>query len=161
MTAAKHPAAEFLATHAWKRATVELEDERYDAVFFDWHALSAEDDAKIAKGNALPEAEHDRYFNYAKLWTADFDQYFAGEDGGELVESGEWLPLAVLGLGDPATLESFAETNNDGFLALVTEGDHRGAIIWYHDDETTVVADAIDELEVALVSEHAEDSEAE
>lgn len=158
MTAAQHPAAEFLATHAWKRATVELEGERHDAVFFDWHALSAEDGAKIEQGKALPEAERDRYFNHAKLWTADFDQYFAGEDGGDLVESGEWLPIAVLGLGDPATLESFAETNNDGFLALVTEGDHRGAIIWYHDDETTVVADAIDELAVELQRPDSEDA---
>jgi len=156
MTTKQHPAAEFLAKYAWKRATVELGGETRDACFFDWFAVSANDDAEIAKGKALPEAERDRFFNHVHLWTADFDQYFAGIDGGELVERGEWLPFAVLGLGNPATLESFAEMSNDGFLALVTEGEHKGAVIWYYDDETTVVADSLDELTVELAGSDSE-----
>lgn len=156
-----HPAASLLATHAWKNATISIEDEERDVCLFDWYALEAEDAAKVEKGRALPAEQQDSYFSHAQLWTADFDQYFSGEHA-EKIEDGEWLPLGVLGMGNATTLENFAEMNNDGFLAIVLGGDGKpGSVIWYNqdDDEVRVVADSVAELEVELAEGDSDDGD--
>lgn len=162
MTSKANPAAAFLTTHAWKNATVQLDGDEHDACFFDWLELEAKDGEKIAKGKALPEDQHEQYFGHLQLWTSDFDQYFAGEQA-DKIEDGDWLPLAVLGLGNATTLENFAEMNNEGFLALVIGGDGKpGSVVWYNqdDDEVRVVADSVDDLEIEIAdSNGGDDSE--
>ena len=151
----KNPAETFLSTHAWKNANIQLDGEEHAACFFDWYALSAEDDVKIEKGKALPEDQQDSYFGHVQLWTADFDQYFVGEHA-ETIEEGKWLPIAVIGMGNATTLENFAEMNNEGFLAIVLSGEGKhGSVVWYSEDEDEirVVADSVDALEVELVTD--------
>lgn len=117
----------------------------YDAVFFDWYDLLARDEATIAKGKALPEDQRDAFFGQATLWGSDFEAYFSGEKD-ELIEAGTWLPLAVLGMS--ANLESFAELNNDGFLALDVEN---GTVIRYSlDDDEVQELGTLDELATQL-----------
>jgi len=151
--AKQHPAAEFIQRRAWKPAKVEVEGVEYDTTFFDWYELEAKDDAIVAQGKALSEDQQEDFFGHARFWTTDFEEYFSGDKHDEITE-GRWLPLAVLGLG--VNPDSFAEMNNDGFLALVVEG---GAIIRYHQDEDVVqtVCESVDELDTQLDIEMDED----
>ncbi|MFT3700134.1 MAG: hypothetical protein QM831_43715 [Kofleriaceae bacterium] len=140
-----HPAAQLIEQHAWKARTIEVDGVEYDAIFFDWYDLEAQDEAVIAKGKALPEDQRDDYFSHASLWTGDFEEYFSG-DKDEQVEAGLWLPLAVLGMAEG--MESFAEMNNDGFLALDLES---GKVIRYNQDDDEVQdVGTLDELATQL-----------
>jgi hypothetical protein len=113
-----HPAAAFVEKHAWQPKSVEVAGSDHDACFFDWYAL---DDERLA----------------------DFNDYFAG-DQADKIASGEWLPLAVLGIG--GNPESFAEDNHEGFLALVPAD---GTVVHYQ-TEVAPVAASIDELDTQL-----------
>lgn len=145
MVAKTHPAAELIAEHAWKARAVEIDGVEYDAVFFDWYDLLARDEATIAKGKALPEDQQQAFFGQATLWGGDFEAYFSGEKD-ELIEAGRWLPLAVLGMS--ANLESFAELENDGFLALELE---TGTVLRYDlDDDKVQELGTLDELATQL-----------
>jgi hypothetical protein len=142
-----NPAAAFIAKHAWKARTVEVDGTEFDAVFFDWYELQARDAETFKKAEALPEAKRDEFLSHSTLWEADFGEYFAGE-AMDAIEGGMFIPIAVLGMS--ASMESFAEMNNDGFLALVLEGEQKGLILRYNQDEDDLlkVAGSIDELEV-------------
>src|SRR4051794_9364336 len=107
-----HPAAAFIAKHAWKARTVEVDGVEYDAVFFDWYELDARDAETIKQAEALPEEKRNDFLSHSTLWGADFEEYFAGE-AMDAIEGGMFVPIAVLGMS--ASMESFAEMNNDGF----------------------------------------------
>jgi hypothetical protein len=127
----------FLKDFSWKTATVELAGEKHSVAVFDWTQLCIDEDKVIAEIQKRPEEEHESAFSHAKLWTSDFYAYFVDDNAEAKVEEGNWFPIAVIGMGDAETIESFQEMNNDGFLAFVVKDQEfeTGTIIWYRQDD--------------------------
>lgn len=128
--------AKFIKDYGWKNASFELDGEEHELAVFDWAQLSLDEDKVIAEIQKRPEEEQDAAFSHAILWTSDFYTYFVDDVAESKVEDGEWLPIAVVGMGNASTLESFQEMNNQGFLAFVVKDDELepGTIIWYRQD---------------------------
>lgn len=72
-------------------------------------------------------------FDWPKLTDdqmADFMEYQAGQYS-DAIESEEIVPIAVVGIGVASTLESFAEMNNRGFLAVSRDFKFpKGSLLW-------------------------------
>jgi hypothetical protein len=154
----KQPAelAKFLKDYGWKNASFEVDGESYSVAVFDWAQLSEEEDKLIAEIQKRPEAEQESAFSRANLWTSDFYTYFVDDLSESKVEEGHWLPIAVVGMGNAETLESFQEMNNEGFLAYVVKDEELepGTIIWYQpeaeEESLYKLAPSIKQLNLSL-----------
>jgi hypothetical protein len=163
----KKPAelAKFLKDYGWKNASFEVDGETYSVAVFDWAQLSAEEDKLIAEIQKRPEAEQESAFSHANLWTSDFYAYFVDDLSEAKVEEGQWLPIAVVGMGNADTLESFQEMMNDGFLAYVIKDEELepGTIIWYRQDaeEESLhkLAPSIKQVKLTLSDDKADEDE--
>lgn len=108
------------------------------ATFFDWASLIEDQNRIDAQLEDMADDDADSFLQRQTLWVTDFHEYFAGSASKKIL-SGDFLPIAVLGLIEDAS--SWAELGNTGFLYLAKKGwlSSRAAVFRYRDNKATLV----------------------
>lgn len=115
---------DWLAANIGKKLKVVLAGAGENLIVIDWDELKEEE-----SDDGETRAQH------------IFD-YFVDDGALEKINSGEWIPMGVLGLThDP---DSFAEMNNGGLLLV----DLKGVVFHHHRGNTIRVADNVDALQI-------------